>query len=92
MRNGAIGGVVGFRFAENLMHGRHVYVDDLVTLRELRCQGFGAALMKAVVTQARDSRCRKVLLDTSAENEAGKRFYLSFGFAITANRFTMVLA
>ena len=88
---GTICGVVGFRLIENLMHGRHVYVDDLVTAQEHRSQGIGAELLKCVVAQASRSHCTKILLDTGADNKNAARFYLKTGFSITALRFTMVL-
>src|ERR1700750_2820817 len=39
-------GVAGFRLAENLAWGRHLYVDDLVTRAERRGRGHGGALMR----------------------------------------------
>jgi ribosomal protein S18 acetylase RimI-like enzyme len=83
-------GVVGFRFMENLMHGRHIYVDDLVILPEFRGIGIGGELLQFAIAQALAERCDRVLLDTGIDNEAAARFYINLGFKITAHRFTMV--
>ena len=37
--------VAGFRLIDNLVHGRVLYVDDLVTDASLRSQGHGKALL-----------------------------------------------
>jgi GNAT superfamily N-acetyltransferase len=38
--------VTGFRIGENLAWGKHLYVDDLVTLPDRRSMGYGSALLK----------------------------------------------
>src|SRR4051812_8963760 len=45
--------VGGFRLTENLAWGRHLYVDDLVTRRDRRGRGHGAALMRWLAAEAR---------------------------------------
>lgn len=90
-RSALVVGVIGFRFLENLMHGRHVYVDDLVILPEFRGVGIGGELLKFVITQARAEQCKRVLLDTGMDNVTAARFYVNLGFRITAHRFTMNL-
>ncbi|MEO8714577.1 MAG: GNAT family N-acetyltransferase, partial [Acetobacteraceae bacterium] len=41
-------GLAGYRVTENLIHGRFVYVDDLVVLESERRGGFGALLLDGV--------------------------------------------
>jgi GNAT superfamily N-acetyltransferase len=84
-------GVVGFRVIENLMHGLHLYVDDLVTLEHVRGQGIGTELMRRVLTQALSFGCSKVLLDTGNQDRAAHSFYSKLGFSATAARFSMVV-
>jgi len=40
-------GVAGFRLAENLAWGRHLYVDDLVTRAERRGRGMGCVPIRS---------------------------------------------
>jgi len=37
--------LAGFRIQENLVHGRHLYVDDLVTDEQERLYGLGERMM-----------------------------------------------
>jgi hypothetical protein len=41
-------GLAGYRHQENLIHGRFIYIDDLVTTASVRSNGVGAALINAV--------------------------------------------
>jgi ribosomal protein S18 acetylase RimI-like enzyme len=85
-------GVAGFRVLENLMHGVHIYVDDLVTLEQYRGRGVGTELMRLILSRARDIRCKKILLDTGTENEMAHLFYSRLGFSKTAYRFSKIVA
>ena len=84
-------GLIGFRRIANLMHGPHIYVDDLVTLEEHRSRGIGGDLLDAVLAKARELGCKRVLLDTGIDNREATDFYLRRGFLITANRFTLIM-
>jgi ribosomal protein S18 acetylase RimI-like enzyme len=92
VNDASVVGVAGFRPQENLMHGLHLYVDDLVILEAWRNRGVGAALMDAVVKRAHAGGYRKILLDTGMLNEAAHRFYVGLGFAAKAIRFSLDLA
>src|SRR5690606_37699362 len=50
-------GLAGCRLQENLLYGRFLYVDDLVTREELRSQGIGERLLNEVRAQARRLGC-----------------------------------
>ena len=90
--DGSVVGVAGFRPQENLMHGLHFYVDDLVTIEAWRNRGIGASLMEAVIKRACASGYGKILLDTGRLNEAAHRFYAGLGFSVKALRFSLDLA
>src|ERR1700733_14578963 len=45
--------VAGYRFLRNLAWGHILYVDDLVTHERARSKGYGQALMKWLIEQAR---------------------------------------
>jgi len=84
--------LAGYRFQENLVYGRHLYVDDLVTDAALRGQGYGEQLMTRLKHEARSHGCAKVVLDTPLSNALGHRFYFRNGLLATALRFNMVIA
>ncbi len=77
-------GVAGFRVLHDYVHGRHVYVDDLVVTESHRSQGLGAVLLEAVEKEARVLGCEKIRLCTGTENHAGKRFYERHGWNLRA--------
>jgi len=67
--------VAGYRIMENLIHGRFVYVDDLVTADGRRGEGLGALLLQKVSKIGATARCRRLVLDTAAANTDARRFY-----------------
>jgi GNAT superfamily N-acetyltransferase len=71
--------VAGYRVMENLIHGRFVYVDDLVTADGRRGEGLGALLLKEVARIGVEARCRRLVLDTAAANTSARRFYAREG-------------
>src|SRR5262249_9205372 len=68
-------GLAGYRLAENLIHGRFVYVDDLVTTEPQRGTGIGARLLDAVAEYGREQGCARLVLDTALDNVLAHRFY-----------------
>jgi ribosomal protein S18 acetylase RimI-like enzyme len=83
--------LAGWRLQENLVHGRFLYVDDLVTDAAARSQGHGHRLMTHLLSVARTHGCGKLLLDTPISNTRGQDFYLREGLATTALRFAVAL-
>ena len=71
----AIVALVGFRVLHDFVHGKHLYIDDLVSTKEKRSQGFGAKLLLHAEEIAKNLNCRGLRLCTGIENEAGKKFY-----------------
>ena len=90
--NGRVVVCAGFRVSENLMHGRHLYVDDLVTLGSERARGHGERVFHFLLTAARADGCGKVVLDTGLSNALAHRFYFRQGMLATALRFTLPLS
>ncbi len=81
--------LAGYRVQENLVHGRFLYVDDLVTDANLRGAGHGAALMTRLKQDALALGCAKLVLDTPLSNALGHRFYFRHGLLATALRFSL---
>lgn len=87
-----VAALAGFRVQENLVHGRYLYVDDLVTDAALRGSGLGEMLMTRLQQEARTLGCSKLVLDTPLSNSLGQRFYFRNGLLATALRFNIAIA
>lgn len=83
--------LAGFRVQENLVHGVHLYVDDLVTDEAARSSGFGHILMDRLKEEGRALGLEKLILDTPLTNALGHRFYYREGLLARALRFYVSL-
>jgi GNAT superfamily N-acetyltransferase len=83
--------LAGFRITESLVHGRFLYVDDLVTAQIERGHGYGTQLMDRLKAVGRSLGCRKLVLDTGLDNVLGHRFYYRQGLLAMALRFSTPL-
>jgi GNAT superfamily N-acetyltransferase len=82
---------LGFRIADLLHRGHHLYIDDLSTLPEARRQGHATALLTWAKEEAGRLRCSEIHLDSGTHRHNAHRRYLSFGFDISAHHFSMKL-
>ena len=82
-------GVAGFRLAENLAWGRHLYVDDLVTRADRRGRGHGGALMRWLGVEACRRGCDELHLDSGvdADRQDAHRLYFNSGLRIASYHF-----
>ena len=85
-------GLAGYRIEENLVHGRFVYVDDLVTAEGERGGGIGARLLDAVAAEGRRLGIERLVLDTALDNVLAHRFYYRQGMLARALRFSRQIA
>jgi ribosomal protein S18 acetylase RimI-like enzyme len=83
--------LAGFQVQENLVHGRFLYVDDLVTDESERRHGHGARLLDRLKAEARARGCRKLVLDAALENTLAHRFYYRQGLLALSLRFNCLL-
>jgi len=67
--------VMGFRILYDYAHGKHLYIDDLVTTASRRGQGLGAHLLRFAELEAERLGCSQLRLCTGIANEGGKKFY-----------------
>ncbi len=74
-----VAALTGYRVQENLLYGRFLYVDDLVTTARARQHGLGATLIDALREEARKQRCANLVLDTGLGNSLAQRFYFRQG-------------
>jgi GNAT superfamily N-acetyltransferase len=83
--------VAGFRLMDMLVHGRVLYVDDLVTDSALRAQGHGKALLAWLIQRARDEGCQCLELDSGVQRFDALRFYLGNRMIISSHHFMLQL-
>jgi GNAT superfamily N-acetyltransferase len=83
--------LAGYRLQENLIHGVHFYVDDLVTDENVRGAGYGRAMLERLKSEARRVGCTRLILDTPLTNALGHRFYFRHGLLARALRFSIDL-
>lgn len=88
---GQVLSVAGFRLIENLVSGKLLYVDDLVTLEEHRSRGFGKAIFDWLVERARQEGCAYLELDSGVQRFRAHRFYLTNRMIISAHHFRLKL-
>jgi len=85
--DGKPAGCMGFRRQTRLVHGKVIYVDDLVTLADQRSGGHGKALIAWLEELARREGIGVIDLDSGTHRTDAHRFYLRERFAITAFHF-----
>jgi len=83
--------LAGYRMLDNLIHGRFVYVDDLVTDAGERGRGHGERLVEALREIGRSGRCAKLVLDTGLANALAQRFYFRVGLLAQGLHFSGAL-
>lgn len=83
--------LAGFRVQENFVHGRFLYVDDLVTDESERRHGHGERLLDHLKAKGRALSCRKLVLDTALENTLAHRFYYRQRLLAMSLRFNCLL-
>jgi ribosomal protein S18 acetylase RimI-like enzyme len=84
--------LAGYRFVENLIYGRFVYVDDLVVTSRLHRSGLGGALLAEVRRIAEEAGCDHFVLDTGLHMALAQRFYYRQGLLAKGMHFVESLA
>lgn len=82
LQAGEVVAVMGYRLLHDLVRGKHLYVDDLVTTAAVRGTGVGAELLRFAESEARRLGCPSLRLCTGIENERGKKFYEREGWQL----------
>jgi GNAT superfamily N-acetyltransferase len=85
---GMVRAVAGYRFLDQLVRGKVLYVDDLVTDEAARSQGYGEALIAWLHAHAREEGCTALELDSGVHRDSAHRFYFRHRMTITAYHFT----
>jgi ribosomal protein S18 acetylase RimI-like enzyme len=79
--------LAGYRFQENLVYGRFLYVDDLVSAGHARSRRWGERLLTALSAVAEEAGCVRLVLDTGMANALAQRFYFRQGLLTSSMRF-----
>lgn len=87
--DGIIRAAAGFRIQEQLVQGRHMYVDDLVTDESERSKGHGRALFDWLVALAKADGCVMFELDSGVHRFRAHAFYFEKRMHIAGYHFTM---
>ncbi len=82
----------GYRVQENLIYGRFLYLDDLVTRASARGERWGERVIVEVSRLAKQAGCAKLVLDTGLSNALAQRFYFRQGLLSSAMRFSKSLS
>jgi ribosomal protein S18 acetylase RimI-like enzyme len=90
-RGGVPVALAGYRVEENLIHGRFIYVDDLVSAESARREGLGARMLDGVAEIGRELGLKRLVLDTAIDNVLAHRFYYRQGLLARALRFSREL-
>jgi len=89
--DGEVQAVAGFRVYENLVTGRQMYVDDLVTSNDSRSRGHGSALLAWLADHARADGCVALELDSGTHRHDAHRFYFRERMHISSFHFIKAL-
>jgi ribosomal protein S18 acetylase RimI-like enzyme len=74
-------GVVGLRYRYGVWwDGEDCNVEDVFVRADARGTGLGRALVSAAIDRARERGCRRMELDTGADNAPAQGLYRSLGF------------
>ncbi len=83
--------LAGYRDKEMLIHGKFIYVDDLITSEVYRGQQLGEQLLNHIFTAAKEQGYNKVILDTGIGNVLAQRFYYRIGMLAAGMHFSYEL-
>lgn len=78
---------IGFRELHFLLHGKHIYIDDLTTLPGGRKKGYAGMLLDYVFGIAASRGMNVVTLDSGPARHDAHRLYLNKGFTIASHHF-----
>jgi len=73
---GKIRALGGFRISTALAHGKHVYVDDLVSDGGARSKGYGSKVLDWICDYGKREGCTSLHLDSGVQRHDAHRFYL----------------
>ena len=85
---GAVVAASGYRIYTNLFMGKHLYVDDLVTVTSVRSKGHGEKMVTWLRNEALKTECNYFHLDSGTQRGQAHKFYFKQGFTIASYHFS----
>jgi ribosomal protein S18 acetylase RimI-like enzyme len=79
----------GFRARHDLVHGWHLFIDDLATRAAFRRRGHASAMLDWLKAEARRQRCLYLTLESGVNRHDAHRLYLRHGMDITSYHFKL---
>ena len=82
--------VCGFRVVTNLAYGKHIHIDDIVTVPQGRERGYGSRLLAEVARIAEAENIAQIHIDSAvgSERKDAHRLYYQHGFEISEHHFS----
>ncbi|MEE4108963.1 MAG: GNAT family N-acetyltransferase [Halieaceae bacterium] len=87
--DGAVLSVAGFVIGHKLAWGKHLYIDDLVSVASGRSLGAGKLLLDWCKRYAADQGCAQLHLDSGVQRFRAHAFYLREGMMISSHHFSI---
>ena len=86
---GKILAAAGFVVGEKLAWGKHIYIDDLITIESHRSKGAGALLINWFKRYCEEGGYDQLHLDSGVQRFDAHRFYLRERFKIESHHFSI---
>ena len=80
-------GIIGCRILYDFLHGKHLYIDDLVAHTNARKMGVGKLLLNFAEGYAAEHKCNIIRVSTGSDYKPGIEFYEQIGWKIKAVTF-----
>ena len=84
-------GISGIWISTKLYSGKYLEMDNVVIDENYRSKGIGKLLCNWCIKKAKETNCKKVMLDAYLENEKAHRFYEREGFKKTGFHFIKMI-
>ncbi|WP_143822170.1 GNAT family N-acetyltransferase [Mucilaginibacter pedocola] len=85
--DGILIGLMGYRILHDYVHGKHLYIDDLVVDGAHRGRGISKALLAYAENIAAKLDCNGLRLSTGIAHTTGIKFYEAIGWELKACTF-----
>lgn len=86
--SGNIVAAAGYRIYSNLFMGKHFYIDDLITSKLARSNGYGEKMLMWLREQAKENECQVFHLDSGTHRSQAHKFYFKQGLNIASFHFS----
>ena len=79
--------VAGFKEQKNLFLGKHLYIEDLVTDKKYRSNGYGRQMIEWLANRGKENGCSVIHLDSGVQRHEAHKFYLNQDMKIICYHF-----